>query len=123
MFPNMSRLNAALLSFVITAGVLSAQSSKNILQRAFPTAPPDKQPLLGPFAPGFSLMAAGRDLDAQTSNGPSSARLTVPGIPLQLEVRYEHRADIDLYRICHAPGSEIPRSRAGPLRMAVSGGL
>src|SRR5262245_50380757 len=107
MLPVMSCRNAALLSFLITAGVLSAQSSKNILQRAFPTAPPDRQPLLGPLAPGFSLMVAGRGLDVQPSNEPSSARLTVPGIPLQLEVHYERRADIDLYRIRHAPGSEI----------------
>ena len=103
----MSRWNAALLGFVITAAVLSAQSSKNILQRAFTTASPDRQPLLGPLAPGFSLMVAGRDLDVQSGSEPSSARLTIPGIPLQLQVHYERRADIDLYRIRHVPGSEI----------------
>jgi hypothetical protein len=50
-------------------------------------------------------MVAGRDVDVQPNN--STALLSVAGIPLLLDLRHEHRAGIDLYRIRHAPGSEI----------------
>jgi hypothetical protein len=66
-----------------------------------------EQPLLGPSAPDFNLIVAARELEVQKTKEANVARLTIAGIPLQFELRYERQAGIDLYRIRHAPGSEI----------------
>jgi hypothetical protein len=89
------------------AGPLSAQTPRNFLRRAFETASRGDQPLLSPLAPGFSLTVASRELDVQRTSQANVVRLTAEGIPLQFEARYERQAGIDLYRIRHAPGTEL----------------
>jgi hypothetical protein len=92
-------------SVVLLAGLalgprwLHAQTPKNLLHRAFGT--PADQPLLGPLAPGFSLTVASRELDVQPTG-----QVTVAGIPLRFELRYERQAGIDLYRLRPTPDSE-----------------
>jgi len=98
-------LATLLLGFFLGPGPLPAQSPKNFLQRAFETA--GEQPLLSPLAPGFSLTVASREFEVQRTSQAPVARLTVPGIPLRFEVRYERQAGIDLYRIRPAPDSAL----------------
>jgi len=103
-----SRARVTLLLVPVLAHVpLPAQSPRNFLQRAFGAASPSEQPLLSPLAPGFNMIVASRELDVQGAGQPNVARLTVPGIPLRFELRYERQAGIDLYRLRHAPDSEL----------------
>jgi hypothetical protein len=97
---------AVLLSFLLAPGPLPAQPP-NFLQLVFGTALPGEQPLLSPLAPGFSLTVASREFDVQRTSQPNVARLSVAGIPLHFELRYERQEGIDLYRIRHTPGSEV----------------
>jgi len=85
---------------------LGAQTGPTFLHRAFGDAPGGEQPLLGPQAPGFSLMVAGREFEVRRTGQPHTAALTLEGIPVRFEARHERQAGIDLYRIRHAPGSE-----------------
>src|SRR5882757_7883221 len=98
---------AILLLGLVLAGRLSAQSSTNLLQRAFGSSSTDERPLLSPLAPGFSLTVASRELDVQRTDHPNIAHLTVMAIPLRFELRYEREAGIDLYRIRQAADSEL----------------
>jgi len=86
-----------------------AQPPANFLQRAFGASTIDGQPLLSPAAPGISFQVASREPRA------AAGRLTFDGIPIELELRYERRSGIDLYRIRHAPSSEL---RAEQIRLA-----
>ena len=88
---------ALLLVLVLAQGLLPAQSPRNFLQRAFGTASPGEQPLLSPLAPGFNLTVASREFDIQRTGQSNIARLTVAGIPVRFEMRYERQAGIDLY--------------------------
>lgn len=96
-----------LLGLGLASGPLYAQTSRNFLQRAFEKASSADQPLLGPFAPGFELTVAARELQAHPTAQPNVMRLTIEGIPVEFELRHEREAGIDLYRIRHAPGSQI----------------
>ena len=91
---------------VILCGFALAQSPPpgNFLVRAF--GAPAGQPLLGPAAPAFTLMIAGRELDVRRT-GDADVQLTAAGIPIALELRRERQDGIDLYRIRHATGSGI----------------
>jgi hypothetical protein len=53
------------------------------------------------------MTVASRELEVQAGGRPNVVQLGVNGIPLRLEVRYERQGTIDLYRVRHAPGSEI----------------
>ena len=75
-----------LLGVVLCVGTLSAQPPRNFLERAFS---PSDQPLLSALAPGFSLTVASREFDVERTDNPKLARLTVAGIPLRFELRYE----------------------------------
>jgi hypothetical protein len=97
---------------ILLAGILLAAArlpaqSRNFLHRAFGDASLGEQPLLGSTAPGFNILVASRELDVQRTSQPNVARLSVAGIPLRFELRYERQAGIDLYRIRHAPDSEL----------------
>lgn len=94
------------LSLSLASGLLPAQSPRNFLQRAFGTASPEDQPLLGPMAPGFELLVASREFEVQATGQANVARLKLPGIPLRFELRHERQAGIDLYRLRPAPDSE-----------------
>jgi hypothetical protein len=100
-------LAALVLGFVWGPGTLPAQSPQIFLRRVFGEASPDEHPLLSPLAPGFTLMVASREFGVQRTGQANVARLTVAGIPLRLEVRYDRQAGIDLYRIRQAPDSEL----------------
>ena len=95
-----------LLSLVFGVGTLSAQPPRTFLERAFGVASLGDQPLLSPLAPGYNLTVASREFDVERTGKPNLARLTVAGIPLRFELRYEREAGIDLYRIRPAPDSE-----------------
>ena len=96
-----------LIGLVLAPGPLSAQSGRDFLRRAFGEASPGEQPLLGPLAPGFSLTVASREFDVERTGQPNVANLTVEGIPLRFQVRHERQGGIDLYRVRHAPGSQL----------------
>ena len=100
-------LTRSILAAFGTLSLLCAQSPANFLQRAFGTSSPGGQPLLSPLAPGFNLTVASREFDVGRTGQANLASLTVAGIPLRFEVRYERQAGIDLYRFRHAPGSEL----------------
>jgi len=96
-----------LLSIMLSTGPLLAQPQKSFLQRAFGAASAGGQGLLSPLAPGFSLTVASREFDVKPASDANIKQLTIAGIPVRFELRYEHLAGIDLYRIRHAPGSEL----------------
>lgn len=98
---------AMLLIPLLLPGRLPAQRAGNFLQRAFGTASVDEQPLLSPAAPGFSILVASREFDVQRMAQSSAARLTIGDIPVRFDLRYERQSGIDLYRLRHAPDSEL----------------
>jgi hypothetical protein len=101
------RLSILLPAFALGLAPQRVQPPRNFLQRAFGTDSSKEQPLLGPLAPVFGLTVASRELELQRTSQTHVVHLSVAGIPLRLEMRYERQSDIDLYRIRHAPGSEL----------------
>ena len=95
------------VGFALLQSILQAQSPQNVLQRVYGAKAAADQPMLSEQAPGFSLQIAARELAVDPSGGTSVVRLTVPGIPLRFEMRYQRVAGIDLYRIRHAADSEL----------------
>jgi hypothetical protein len=102
-----SSLVALALGLVLVPLPVPSQIFRNFLQKAFETGSSGERALLGVDAPGFSLTIASRELEVHSTAQPNVARLTVSGIPLQLEMRYERQQGIDLYRIRHVSGSEL----------------
>jgi hypothetical protein len=92
---------------LLLPGCLPAQPAANFLQRAFGVASVDEHPLLSPAAPGFSMIVGSRELDVQRTGESNVARLTVGDIPVRFILRHERQAGIDLYRLRHAPDSEL----------------
>jgi len=88
-------------------GCIPAQPAANFLQRAFGAASVDEHPLLSPVAPGFAMIVGSRELDVQRTGQANVARLTIGDIPVRFILRYERQAGIDLYRLRHAPDSEL----------------
>ena len=53
------------------------------------------------------MLVAGREFEVERTTRANVAHLTIPDIPLRFDLRYERQAGIDLYRIRHAPGSDL----------------
>ncbi len=100
-------LATLLPGLLIGVGLLPAQTMANFLQRAFGPASPEEHPVLSALAPGFNLTIANREFEVERTARPDAVRLTLPGIPLRFELRYERLAGIDLYRLRHARDSEL----------------
>src|ERR1043165_1555023 len=101
------KVAALLLLPGLAPGLQGAPAPKNFLQRVYGVDDRARQPVLSSMAPGFSLTVAGRELDVQRAGESATARLSVPGIPLRLQMTYERQGDIDLYRIRHAADAEL----------------
>ena len=99
-------LQALCVVMIALSFTLSAQNSNSLLRRAFPGSTGSGSPLLDPAAPDFSILIASRELQVEAAE-PDVARLSIGDIPLRLEMRYERQSGIELYRIRHAPDSEL----------------
>jgi hypothetical protein len=53
------------------------------------------------------MLVASREFIVERTGEANVARLTLEGIPLRFELRYERQEGIDLYRLRHAPDSEL----------------
>ncbi|MBS1830934.1 MAG: hypothetical protein JST93_36915 [Acidobacteria bacterium] len=82
----------------------SAQRARSFVDRAF-AAP--GQPLLSADAPDISLLIASREPTIEKTDRPDFVRLTLGDIPLRLDMRYEQRNGIDLYRLRHSQNTEL----------------
>lgn len=94
------------LAFLLSAcaATLSAQP-RNFLQRIYGVQP--DQPMLAAGAPPFAVNIAAKELVASPGSAAGEFSLTVPEIPLRLTLRHERQQGIDLYRLRHAPNSDL----------------
>ncbi len=101
------RLGAVLLGLFLMGRPLAAQPARNFAQQVFGTSARSAEPMLGPGAPGFSLLIASQELKIERTTRPDVVTLALDGIPLRFEMRHDQLAGIDRYRIRQTPGSPL----------------